>query len=70
LGAKQVQAGRLSSSPSADTKQIDHEGQHKNLAYKHPSQAQNAERFTGQYSETTINASKAERANAVRRLAD
>lgn len=51
-------------------KQIDHRGQREILVYKYPSQAQNAERIPGQCSETTINASKAERANAVTRLAD
>jgi hypothetical protein len=51
-------------------KQIDHRGQHEILAYKHPSQAQNAERVTRQCSETTINASKAERENGVTGMAD
>jgi hypothetical protein len=60
----------LSTKTICQYKQIDHRGQHKILAYKHPGQAQNAERVTGQYSEPTINASKAERENAVTRLAD
>ncbi|EPS26197.1 hypothetical protein PDE_01133 [Penicillium oxalicum 114-2] len=62
---RNVQAGRF-----CRYKQIDHKGQHRNLVYKCPGQAQNAERVMGQYSETAINGSKAKRENAVTRLAD